>query len=234
MKTDKKQNTSNSKGLQKLTESEIKIENIFALKKISIQDLDTLTKKEKNSFLQMMTHKVNNLKGDDLDRFLTQTEEITHPRIKNELWEKNHINIMWAITSLIKENGRMPTKTEISMKTDLSRQTVHKHLTEYNTSNYYTDFKQQFHIMESKVMTTVFQYAINGDMKAARLYLECIGGLKNISSGKSQNNTSNTLIQNQNNYIQIGGTILNQEIIKNLKPEQISTIEGILKTIEVK
>ncbi|MCU7612902.1 hypothetical protein N0B16_00455 [Chryseobacterium sp. GMJ5] len=69
-------------------------------------------------------------------------------------------------------------------------------------------------------------------MKACKLYLECIGALKNTLPASNLNN--NTLIQNQNNYIQIGGTILNQEIIKNLNPEQLNTIEGILKTIEVK
>ncbi|GEN69626.1 hypothetical protein DRF57_23140 [Chryseobacterium rhizosphaerae] len=72
-------------------------------------------------------------------------------------------------------------------------------------------------------------------MKATRLYLECIGAFKNTSLSNQINNlNNNTLIQNQNNLIQIGGTVLNQETIKNMSPEQISTIEGILKTIEVK
>ncbi|WP_123863379.1 hypothetical protein [Chryseobacterium rhizosphaerae] len=53
-------------------------------------------------------------------------------------------------------------------------------------------------------------------------------------SNQINNLNNNTLIQNQNNLIQIGGTVLNQETIKNMSPEQISTIEGILKTIEVK
>jgi hypothetical protein len=42
--------------------------------------------------------------------------------------------------------------------------------------------------------------------------------------------SNNTLIQNQNNYIQINGTVLSQETIKHLNPEQLNTIETILKT----
>jgi hypothetical protein len=89
--------------------------------------------------------------------------------------------------------------------------------------------------MESKVLAKVFQFAVNGDMRAARLYLECTGALKNSASGNNSSNiNNNTLIQNQNNFIQVGGTILNQEIIKQMSPEQLNTIEGILKTIEIK
>jgi len=38
------------------------------------------------------------------------------------------------------------------------------------------------------------------------------------------------LIKNQNNYIQINGTVLSQETIKHLNPEQLNSIESILKT----
>ena len=37
-------------------------------------------------------------------------------------------------------------------------------------------------------------------------------------------------MQNQNNYIQINGTVLSQEAIKQLNPEQLNTIETIMKT----
>ncbi|MDC8099637.1 hypothetical protein [Chryseobacterium rhizosphaerae] len=235
MKTDKKSDPTAHKGLQKLTESENKIDAILTLKKITPADTNLLTDQERAELSRILTQKLNTLKGDEKEKLCNQVEEIMDPQTKNEIWEHNHINIMWAISSYIKENGRMPTKTEISSKTELSRQTVHKHLKEYKSSTYYTEFQQQFEIMQSKIMTMVFQYAINGDMKAAKLYLECIGALKNSLSANSGNNiNNNTLIQNQNNYIQIGTTILNQDLIKQMSPEQLNTIEGILKTIEVK
>jgi hypothetical protein len=60
---------------------------------------------------------------------------------------------------------------------------------------------------------------MDGDMKAANLFLNAIG----------QTGKANTNIQNQNNYIQINGTVLSQETIKHLKPDQLNLIESILK-----
>lgn len=48
-------------------------------------------------------------------------------------------------------------------------------------------------------------------MKAAKLYLETTGALQSSSFSNVQNSfNKNTLIQNQNNVIQINGMVLNQ------------------------
>jgi predicted DNA-binding protein YlxM (UPF0122 family) len=235
MKTNKKQSTGNNKGLQKLTESEKKINSILALKKIRLEDLEILNDTERIQLYQIITDRFNEPNGNERDDFYHKIEAVTAPETKNQIWENNHNSIIYGIATLTHEYGRMPTKSEIANKTKLSRQTVHKHLKEYQSNSLYAEYQQQFKFMESKVLAKVFQFAVNGDIRAARLYLEYVGALKNQSSGNNNNNiNNNTLIQNQNNYIQIGAVLLNQEIIKNLKPEQISTIEGILKTIEVK
>lgn len=59
--------------------------------------------------------------------------------------------------------------------------------------------------------------------RAAKLYFTVVGNMAGQSS-------SNTLIQNQNNYIQINGTVLSQENIEQLTPDQLNVIESILKT----
>jgi len=234
MNTNRKSTTKNSKGLQKLTQLEVKINSLLSLKKITRADTDCLNEEERAELSRLLTHQLNTLKGEEKEKLYNQVEEIMDSQTKNEIWEHNHINIMWAISSFVRENSRMPTKTEIAGKTELSRQTVHKHLKEYKNSIYYAESQQQFSIMQSKVMTTIFQYAVNGDMKAAKLYLESIGALKTPSLAGTGNNVNNsTLIQNQNNYIQIGGAVLNQEIIKQMSPEQLNTIEGILKTVTI-
>ena len=64
-------------------------------------------------------------------------------------------------------------------------------------------------------------------MKAARLYFEVLGYLRNQSMINAKINT-------QNNYIQINGMILNQETIKQLNPEQLKSIEAILRTVLMK
>lgn len=83
---------------------------------------------------------------------------------------------------------------------------------------------EQFKFLSSKVLATVCQLALNGDTGAAKLYFQVIGNLSNNEA------SNNTLIQNQNNFIQINGTVLSQEKIKQLNPDQLLQIENILKT----
>ena len=166
----------------------------------------------------------NRIKGEERDNFYEKIEPITNYAFKNQLWEVNHNNITYAISSLMQEYGRMPSKAEIATKTELSRQTVHNHLKEYNNHPLYLQQIEQFRFMTSKVLAKVFQFAVNGDTGAAKLYFNLMGFMNNGQA------PINTLIENQNNYIQINGTVLSQETIKNLNPDKLNTIESILKT----
>jgi hypothetical protein len=172
----------------------------------------------------MLTEKFNKLKGIERDEFYNKIEAITTDSTKNQLWEYNHNHITWAISTLMQEYGRMPTKTEIATKTELSRQTIHKHLKDYINHPQYLGQIEQFRFMTSKVLAKVFQFAVNGDVGAAKLYFNVMGFMNN---GHTPNTT---LIQNQSNYVQINGTVLNSETIKQLSSEQLNTIETILKT----
>jgi len=212
------------KDLQKFTET--KINKIFSLEQITLSDLKSLSDPEKDRFIDVFIEKLSDLsklKGIERDKFLKKIELILDNTTKNQLWENNHNQIIWAISNLMQEYGRMPTKTEIAIKTELSRQTIHKHLKEYTSHPQYLQQVEQFRFMTSKVLAKVFQFAVNGDIGAAKLYFNVMGNL----NGQPSNNI---LIQNQNNFIQINGTILSQETIKNLNPEQLNTIETILKT----
>ena len=212
------------KGLQKFTKTETKINQILSLEQITPKDLEPLSEKESTRLMEILTDRFNMLKGTERDKFYKKIEPIASNTTKNQLWEYNHNQITWAISTLMQEYGRMPTKTEIANKTELSRQTVHKHLKEYATHPQFLGQIEQFKFMTSKVLAKVFQFAVNGDTTAAKLYFNVMGFMNN---GQTPNNT---LIQNQNNYIQINGTVLSQETIKHLNPEQLNTIETILKT----
>ena len=61
----------------------------------------------------------------------------------------------------------------------------------------YLEQVKQFKFMTSKVLARIFHFAVNGDVAAAKLYFSVMG---NLNNGQSSNNT---LIQNQNNFIQI-------------------------------
>jgi len=78
--------------------------------------------------------------------------------------------------------------------------------------------------MTSKVLAKVFQFAVNGDMRAAKIYLNIFGSVNNVQP------PNNTLIQNQNNFIQINGTVISQETVMHLNSDQLNMIENILKT----
>ena len=214
MKTDKN-------NLQKLTDKKIK--DILELSLITPKDLLIFSEIEKSELLQVINEKFNSLTGTDRDSFYLKIESICDEETKNQLWESNHNKITATISILIEEYGRMPSKVEIAKKTGLSRQTIHKHLKEYKTHPLFLGQMEQFSFMSSKLLAKVFQYAINGDMAAAKLYFNIIGYANNV---QQQNNT---MIQNQNNYIQINGTVLSQETIQQLNAEQLNSIERILK-----
>lgn len=212
------------KGLQKFTETEIKVDQLLLLEKITRDDIAQFSPADFKHLSKVITEKFNSLIGDERDKFFEQIEPITNNLFKNELWESNHNKITYAISTLMQDYGRMPSKAEIATKTELSRQTVHKHLKEYTSHPLYLQQIEQFRFMTSKVLAKVFQFAVNGDTGAAKLYFNVMGFMNN---GQIPNST---LIQNQNNFIQINGTVLSQETIKNLNPEQLNTIESILKT----
>lgn len=210
------------KSLQKFTET--KINKILSLEQITPKDLEQLSDKENARLKEIFTETFNKLTGTERDEFYNKIEPVTTKTTKNQLWEHNHAQITWAISTLMQELGRIPTKTEIATKTELSRQTIHKHLKEYANHPMYLMELESFRFMTSKVLAKVFNYAVNGDTGAAKLYFNVMGFMNNK---QAQNNT---LIQNQNNFIQINGTVLSQETIKSLNPEQLNTIESILKT----
>jgi len=208
------------KSLQKLTDNKIK--EILLLEQITPDDTKNLTDNERTQLTDILLNKINSLTGIARDEFLNKIEPITTTSTKNQLWEYNHNQITYAISTLMQEYGRMPTVTEIAKKTELSRQTVHKHLKDYKNHPQYLEYAEQFRFMTSKVLARVFKFAVNGDMKAAKLYFDVVG-FDNLNKPQQ-----NTLIQNQNNYIQINGTVLSQEAIKQLNPEQLNSIEKII------
>lgn len=59
MNTSGKSITKNSKGLQKLTESEKKIKNIFSLEKVTPKDIEHLTPEEMDQFNEALGKKMN-------------------------------------------------------------------------------------------------------------------------------------------------------------------------------
>jgi hypothetical protein len=197
-----------------------KVERLLKLDKITIKDFERLTKPEQNYFAQNCTTKLGQLKGTERDNFLAKIEPVITPTTKSDIWDYNHSVISSAIAGLMRRGGTMPGIKDVAEKTGLSRQTVAKHLKEYQRNPEFTAGMEQFKFMAPNVLTSVLKNALNGDTRAARLYLEMVGAVNKQSTS--------TVINEQNNYIQVNSTILSQENLNRLTADQLNQIESIV------
>lgn len=206
----------NSKDLQKLTKYSDRVKAILELETITYEDTKVLSQPEKDELMGALSE-MSKSTGKDLDAYRAKIDGLLDDDGRNAQWEDNHDKITVAITKLMNEYGRMPGKWQIARESGLSRQTIHKHLKEYATDSRYLEQREQFRFMTDKVLAKVFQYAMNGDMKAAKLYLNAMGVINNPRT-----------VNTQNNYIQINGTILSQDVVERLSPAQVASIEAIV------
>ncbi len=205
--------------LTNFTTTKEKIDRVFALEKITPKDVEDFNQLEREYFNEIATKRLEPLKGAQRDNFLNKVESIFSANTKNSVWEYNHLVITNFISKFMREHGIMPPKNCIVEQTGLSRQTVAKHFKEYTSHPEFTAEIEQFKFMANNILATVFKYASRGDMRAARLYLEMVGAI---------NKKQNTVVNEQNNYIQINNTILSQENLKQLTAEQLNQIESFI------
>lgn len=208
------------KGLQKFTPKQKAIQ-LLKQPKITVEELNDLSKKELDTFFALATDKLNSLTGSERDKFISWAENVMSDNTKNEIWEYNHERISWGISALISELGRMPTKTELAEKTGLSRQTIHKHLNSFSDHHLYREHLLQLRILGVRVLSSVYQVARNGDTAAAKLFLSSIGMLNE--------RPAQTQVDNQNNFIQINNLHLDQKTLAGMPIEVIKQVEEILK-----
>jgi hypothetical protein len=198
-----------------------KISSLLSQQKITLHDVDNLTPPERGQLQQTINKTLAEVKGADRDIFLNKIDALLPPDTKNDVWEHNHTVISATISNFMQKHGIMPTKQAVAEETGFSRQTVAKHFKEYNAHPEFMAQAEQFKFMSHNVLANVFKYASNGDMRAARLYFEMVGALNKQPAG--------TVVNAQNNYIQINNTILSQENLKQLTAEQLNQIENIVK-----
>ena len=201
------------KGLQ--TEPNTKIKNLLESRQVNLDDLKGLDEGELVQFRAQVNKLARELDGEGLDELLCKLELVTCQKTKNEYWERNHSLIVHEISKYLKTCGRMPVIRELESLTGISRQTLTKHLKEYKKSVLYQDHLIQFQFMSHKVLAKKLQIAINGDIKAAKLYFEMIG--ERSVSGRSKDN-----------YIQINNISISQEAFLNLPQDQLAKVEEII------
>ena len=193
-----------------------KFDELMKLEKIERRHLNILTTAEQADFLQFIHSKFPYIHGEELDRYVEQTAALLD---KNEIWEFNHSKIVIIIERYVKETGKMPTTADIASGAKLSRTCVKRHLASYNNSPNLSDQNNGIGMMLPSVMGGVLRQALHGDLKAAKIYMD---------AATKQTGTPAATVINQNNYIQINNTIINQQLIEQLKPEQLKKIELII------
>lgn len=197
-----------------------KIKHLLALEKITLKDIEDLNQLEREYLGEIATQTLMQLKDVERDDFLNKIDLIIPASTKSDIWQHNHSLINNAVSAYMRKYGVMPNKNNIARETGLSRQTVAKHFAAYKRHPEYTAEMEQFKFMAPTVLANVFKFALNGDMKAARLYFEMVGA--------TNKQPASTVINEQNNYIQINNTILSQENLKQLSAAQLNQIENII------
>ncbi|MBS1501012.1 MAG: hypothetical protein JST32_03050, partial [Bacteroidetes bacterium] len=190
-----------------------RIKKLLALEKITEKDIEYLNPFERQCLAETATQTLVQLKGEERDDFLNKIDPILPASTKNDIWEYNHALINRAVSGYMQQNGVMPAKSYLARETGLSRQTICKHFKDYKRRPEYTAEMEQFKFMAPNVLANVFKSAIGGDMRAAKLYFDMVGAAGKQAAG--------TVINEQNNYIQINNTILSQENLEQLSPEQL-------------
>jgi hypothetical protein len=138
------------------------------------------------------------------------------------IWETNHAKILEFISETIKWAGStIPTVTEISKGTGLSRKAIYNHLKNVSLNPAGQQRLEMLDAFEGEIMMKICKLAMYGNLQAAKLYLELRGKIQ----------PKGFTINSQTNNVQINGITLNQQVLQNLSAEQLKTIEEILKSV---
>lgn len=200
----------------------VKVQKILQKETLSPDELEYLTEEERNQFIILAKEQFELLKDKERLAFSNKILPAIEKDQNAREYEKNHGNIIIAISNLMNLNCRMPTLAEIAKEAGLSRHTIRKHFKEYKENPLFRQEEEQFKIMKGIMLAKIFRLASNGDVRAAKLYMEATGMLGNKTT------VYKNVIENQNNYIQINETRLFQEQIKKLSPEKLQKLEHIL------
>jgi hypothetical protein len=126
--------------------------------------------------------RLKDITGAARDTYQQQLNDLMGGETRSVLWEENRALITQAITSHLHLHGTVPGKTKLSLLTGLSRQTIHRHLKEYNTSPYMADELNKLKVISADLMFQLSKQALEGCIKSAKLFFMLTGHLRNAGS----------------------------------------------------
>jgi hypothetical protein len=110
---------------------------------------------------------------------------------------------------------------DIADETGLSRVTVIKHLKQYYESETFKEKENALKFLREKLLTKIYSYAWDGNMRAAKIFMDATG-----------DRPSFTVQNQQNNYIQVNGIMITEEQLKNLPIDKLEKIREIFSGIK--
>jgi hypothetical protein len=159
----------------------------------------------------------------DLLTYLEKSLTKVHPvykQMKNHTWERNHLRILGCISDLMQKNNCMPSSTSIAIEAGLSEETVYKHLREFKEHDLYKHEADKYRLMIHRVLTTVFNLGVQGDIRACKVYLDYFTA--NMSGPA-------ILPIKQTNYVQINNLKISATDLEQLPPATLQKIENLIK-----
>jgi hypothetical protein len=188
-----------------------------------INDLNDVNGEDLALFISMLSKGLARFQGYDLDALKTNTWAVIANDTRVDVKARSFQNIVWAIDKLTKETGRFPSRVEIAKETGLSRPTVNRYLEQYAESEMFKQREEEFVMMREKVLAKTYRLAVEGDMRAARLFLDATSGI----SAASVN------IKNQQNNLNITGLNLqlSEADIQALPPDVLQHLQGLMKKV---
>jgi len=160
------------------------------------------------------------------DKLSNKKKELQSRNQKSVRWEINHRCILNYIHEYVKDYYSIPTITDISKETGLSRPTVYKHLSDTTVQDYLGKQFNTFSLLIPEILGMLYSKSFNplaSDMetiRAAKTILEFL----QFSSKYSNYIT----IHEKINYLIINNTTITQDQLKSLAPEQLSQIEYLI------
>lgn len=169
----------NEKSLQNLTFAEPfdNIRHLLQTDYVTHEDLSKLNQREKQLLVFEVSQRLDELARIDRQGYINEAkkyENVLEEKSRNRNWDANHIRIKNYVEEHLEKYGCLPSITEMASEINLSRQTISKHLAEFEMGDYMKEEMQMFNVMFSDLMATLYNIAKDGDVSAIKLYAEIL------------------------------------------------------------
>jgi hypothetical protein len=162
--------------------------------------------------------------GHDRDILVQKIEGIVTADTIDSIRQGHWRTIEATLCNLTLEKNRIPTRTEIHFATGLSSETIDDTIDNYSEGAQKKQRTKDLLLMRDTIIGRMFKEAFNGNIKAARLFMEI--------TDPNPKHEKHLRIQNQqNNLVQVNGIVITEEQLKTL-PEEVSIkLQEVLSAI---